>query len=77
MKVYILSDYEEHGAENVEATTEPEKLPSMLATFFGGKALTEREALSNLERKGYPINPDGHNLSNGWGGIMLHIVELK
>ena len=74
-KVYTLSTYEEHGSTGVIATLNPENLPSMLATFKYANE-TEVKALARIKENGYPIDPDGHDLSKDWGGIQLHIVEL-
>ena len=81
MRVYILSVYEEYGAEQVKATLDPTKLSAMLREFRHPwkdqpvevpesvfEALTEVLAEDRLV--------DGRNLSEGWGGWQLHIVEL-
>ena len=74
-KVYTLSTYEEYGSTGVIATLNPDNLPSMLATLkYANEA--EAKALARIKENGYPIDPNGHDLSKDWGGIMLHIVEL-
>jgi len=57
MKVYILSDYHEEGAENVVATLDKEKLPEMLGGLVYGDDSGQRERLAVLleddERKAH------------------------
>lgn len=78
MKVYLLSTYEEHGAKDVVGTTDPSKLPEMLKTFgpnFGGMEYELRQLESAL--KDGLADRDGWDLSDGWGGVMLHVIELQ
>lgn len=79
VKVYILSTYEEHGSDSVVATTQHDRLGQLMADNFEGFAPLDEElkALERLKDQGWPISTQGHDLSNGWGGILLHIVELK
>ena len=79
MKVYILSTYEEYGANHVTATTDPDELPSMVDAYrgeLGHDPAHELEMLRRLEERGYPIEANGYELSDGWGGLQIHIVEL-
>ena len=84
MKVYILSTYEEHGAERVQATLDKAKLSEMLelytiedtssSTDTCTEITTEKkrlqEILNTTEEAG------SYDLSEGWGGIKLDIAEL-
>lgn len=75
MRIYLLSDYEEHGSRNMVGTTDPDKLESMLAAHWGKYGGYEadlrdlREALSE-ETTGI------WTLGRGWGGPQLHILDL-
>jgi len=87
--VYILSDYNEYGAENVTATLDRAKLETVMrkswpdAGFpYGGlnEWLAEAAAkMAELLQKSDAelASVDGHNLHRGWGGMQLHVVELK
>ena len=88
-KVYLLSDYGEHGSENVIATLDRTKVPDLLQVFFGHHHLdyvgphgdgrlhpTAHEKLAELLAADIP-SKYGTNLSFGWGGVQLHIIELK
>ena len=89
MKVYLLSTYEEYGAENVQATLDPAKLPAMIAAHYDDWALAVPHlvelrdeaiaALAKLVHEGLPDTAatDGIALHEGWGGMQLHIVELQ
>lgn len=79
MKVYFLSDYGEYGAENVRATLDPEKLFSILAgcDYKPQTITTAKRKLRGYLRKSKTTPIEGHNLTDGWGGIMLHIIELE
>lgn len=73
MKVYILSTYQEHGAEDVTATLDPSKLEGLLH----GYPYEVKE--SELDRLRTVVAADeigDHWLSAGWGGFTLHIIEL-
>jgi hypothetical protein len=76
--VYILSTYQENGAENVIATLDRTKLHGLLTSYFKPLA-HEHERLAELMAGNDDelSKTDGHYLSNGWGGIELHVVELK
>lgn len=76
VKVYLLSDYNEHGSENMIGTTDKSKVMQLMKdnfSFFNQQDVDELEWL--LEKDKPSKDPD--NLSNGWGGIQLHILELK
>ena len=84
-RVYILSVYEEHGAEEVVATLDKSHVEVMMDKYFPiygidessrhmeGRA-TPREALRRVLRKD---TIGKFNLQSGWGGIQLHVVELE
>lgn len=74
--VYLLSDYEEHGATNVCATMDREQLAKLLARWAnpvaqGMLAVLLKETDEALAQR------DGINLTHGWGGPMLHVVPLE
>lgn len=74
MKVYILSTYDEHGAENVKASLDKEK---MIAHIKGtDMTVDEMQVAMNAITEDEIISTNGLNLGSGWGGYQLHIVEL-
>ena len=79
--VYILSEYEEHGAENVHATNSRNNLFSIILNYGENKDLTlEMDALQNLLKKSdedLSKKRSGHKLCGGWGGATLHVIELE
>lgn len=78
MKVYILSDYGEYGAEHVHATTNPKKLPAILKNMHYSRYADElKRTLANPIIRSGDSTVGGYNLTEGWGGAMLHIVELE
>jgi hypothetical protein len=87
--VYILSDYEEHGAENVCATLDRGRLHQLVDKNWppphnstASKEWTA-EAHAGLEehlKKSDDVlssKTSGWNCHSGWGGMQLHVVELK
>lgn len=80
MRVYLLSTYEEHGADNVMATLDPAELPAMLrriGNHFAAQVLDgSLGTLTDVLARGELIT-DGVDLTGGWGGVQLHIVELQ
>lgn len=83
MKVYILSTYEEHGAEDVKATLDRDRVPALLLSYSPysrwGEAPFDVDFSKELERLKELLSEDApgeYELSVGWGGWMLHIVEL-
>lgn len=83
--IYILSLYREDGAENLKATTDPERVVDMLKSYrqdVVNEHLSQRtfeveddeiESLQRLLQEGKTV--DGVDLVKGWGGFMLHIVD--
>jgi hypothetical protein len=82
--VYLLSHYSEHGSENVKATLDRDKLPTLLDRLlaemgWGGAA---DEYLAGLRRLltqtdvDLAADPLPNDLTDGWGGIQLHVVEV-
>jgi len=73
MKAYILSTYGEDGAEEVHVTLDKEKVMG-IASEYGEDYVLDRliDVLSKdtTER-------DGVNVSQGWGGLMIHIIEVE
>lgn len=81
MKVYILSSYEEHGAFHVVATLDRDKIIPLIQKFsdlFPDEIL--REAVNTVIKYLNLPEPEGGamgDLTKGWGGIQLHVVELS
>ena len=79
-KIYILSTYDEYGAENVKATTNKDNV-MMLAELVISESdirelnLNEKARLGVILRLDDLTSKDGENISEGWGGLMIHIVE--
>ena len=74
MRLYIISTYREEGAEDVRATTNKDMVEKIFRSYepADDEIAKLREALIIDE-----INAAGINLSSGWGGYMLHIVETE
>ena len=78
--VYLLSDYEEHGAENVEATLDATKLYGMLEERIKDyrDEQYKEKMRENLKKYLSEFDElDGRDLGSGWGGIQLHIVKIQ
>lgn len=86
--VYMLSFYDEYGAEDVHVTLDRQRLPAMATTVLAcadGRRndpayLAEvqgrlSELLAEFDKCG-KILRSGRNLTDGWGGMQLHIVPL-
>lgn len=82
--VFILSTYGEHGAENVVATLDRSKLEGLLValcdeiygTTHTGAVDGLRSALA-LTDEVLAEDRGGQNLTEGWGGIQFHVIDLK
>lgn len=74
MKVYLLYDYEEHGPERLKATLNPENLHRMLDAFDGWGPVPVKELHDRLD---VCLAEGGGNLHDGYGGLVLKIVELE
>jgi hypothetical protein len=77
MRIYILSDYSDYGADNVRATVDPAWLPTMLAHY--GREAGRDEALARIGKAvaADVVSVSGIDLGDGWGGVQLHIVEAE
>jgi hypothetical protein len=83
--VYILSDYEEHGAEHVVATLDRSKLMDLVdinwpeVDEWNTKAKAGLAANLDLGDEILADRPDGDgwNCHKGWGGMQLHVVVLR
>jgi len=89
--VYLLSTYQEYGAENVTATLDRARLDAIMRENWPSgsfeipsqkleKWLAEASAtMAKLLQKpdAELVSESGHNLQDGWGGMQLHVVELK
>lgn len=77
--VYILSTYDEHGAENVVASLSESGIFALAEQHFpkafGEYERRELEAMLQ-ETDGALRLMGGINLSEDWGGLMLHVVLL-
>jgi len=84
--VYLLSDYDEYGAENVTATLDRGRLIELIdenwaptearSVAWNAEAKTKLAELL-LETDDELASRGSHNLQAGWGGIQLHVVRLK
>lgn len=82
MRVYILSDYEEHGAENVRATIDKNKVVELFENLVSkwedvNYATKCRAKLNQLLENNILTTQCGKDLGDGWGGLQLHIIELE
>ena len=85
--VYILSDYEECGAENVCATLDRSKLLGLVDENWPDRSLVHEDWIAKMKAglenlllshsDGVLVTHGGWNCSDGWGGMQLHVVELK
>ena len=78
MKVYIISTYEEHSAENCRATLDKSKVMELLTThpeYDESRGYGETVKLAKLLEADTPDGMVG--LTDGWGGFTLHIIELE
>jgi hypothetical protein len=75
-RIYLLYDYEEHGPENLRAF-------SSFSDFMGfdKSGYCQPDQLRILEERLSKMDgtePAGnYPLSEGWGGAVLHIVDLE
>jgi hypothetical protein len=79
VRVYILSDHGEYGAENVFATLDKDSVPALLDGMMEPNYMLRETCLANLKElleSGELHAESGENLSPGWGGYQLHVVEL-
>jgi len=88
VKVYIISDYAEDGAEGVHATLNKNEVINIwdrkYKSYHNGVILDkyiknyeeEKKKLLQLIEED-EINMDGYNIGAGWGGTMLHIIEAE
>ncbi len=80
-RVFILSTYEEHGAFNVVATLDQNKIVPLIRerfTDFSPQTIEEAVATATeLLAQPLPDKTAGADLNRKWGGIQLHIVELS
>ncbi len=80
--VYILSTYDEYGAEDVVATLDRDRLVHLCDIHWAEAFKTSAEGHDELvkllaEKTDETLaNGDGWNLHLGWGGVQLHVVKL-
>lgn len=83
--VYMLSDYGEDGAENVTATLDRSRLLALADENWPDEKLQawrdrgKMGLAQHLERSDAELaeERDGWNCHFGWGGMQLHVIELK
>lgn len=85
--VFILSDHDEHGAENVCATLDRGRLCAMVDENWPleGHRPSRVEAKTRLiellretdRELAARCSDGGVILQYGWGGIQLHVVALR
>ena len=79
--VYILSTYDEYGAQDVRATLRRDELPSLLQNYRAlvGEFHEAEERLSEVTKSEDKdlADRDGIELQKGWGGVMLHVALLE
>jgi hypothetical protein len=75
MRIYILSTYEEHGAEDVKATSNPALVDGIITSYdaFKSDVSYERQRAADAIR-GDELG--SFDLSPGWGGMRLDIVDM-
>ena len=90
--VYIFSNHEEDGADEVQATIDRDRVAEIFAArlerFPGYDDYSKQEAKTELNELlklpdaelAKPHDGEqgssGHRLMSGWGGEQLHVVEL-
>jgi len=81
--IYILSDYDEYGAQNVVATLDRAHLPALVEENWAEATAAWRDkakasVAALLAKPDEELSsPDGHKCHDGWGGVMLHVVPLR
>ncbi len=82
MKIYLFNTYEEQGPENIKATSYWPNVWKILASYGSDKHTVDHEtgylhAINSQcwkPEKGLPVG--SWDLSDGWGGIQFHVIEL-
>lgn len=74
--VYILSTYEENGAENVVATLDREMVVQLAEKHFGYSDMGQLHGLLSRSDEDLSEDRSGHDFGKNWGGPMLHVVVL-
>jgi hypothetical protein len=76
--VYLLSTYDEHGSEEVQATLDRSTVRAMLRVGFPYTGEHESASLAEAmsEQDSALAERSPVNLSDGWGGIQLHVVRI-
>lgn len=74
--VFMLSDHDEYGAENISITLDRLLLHKMIIKQWGiGRSIEQRMLADVLEKDDESI-VGNYYLSRGWGGIHLDVVNL-
>lgn len=83
--VYLLTSYDEHGAENVHATLNRDAVVALHDAAFKSifrsddfvhHAARLKEFLSKPDEI-LSTNRNGWNCSVGWGGLMFYVIALE
>ncbi len=75
MKIYLLSEYEEHGSEKMVGTIDKSKVVKLAKENFDYLKEQDIYRLNELLLEDKPSkNPS--NICNGWGGVQLHIIKI-
>ena len=80
--VYILSDYQAHGAENITASLDRGQLLKSAIKPNWRQERSQKFMLSQLAECLKKTDDElsakeSWELNGSWGGVMLHVVELK
>ena len=82
-KIYLFNTYEEEGPRNIKATSHWPNVWNILASYGSDKRTRDYEtgfirALCSQcwgkDGDGLPVG--SWDLSDGWGGIQFHVIEL-
>ena len=81
MKIYLFNTYEEEGPRDIKATSYWPNVFKILASYGSDKHTVDHETgylhavcSECWKEDGLPVGT--RNLSDGWGGIQFHVIEL-
>ena len=90
--VYIICDYDEGGPESLRVTTDAAKVQPIISDWLAKEAAAVLRVQGEWKRESLgeylaevmssfsclDLQVAGsHNLSQGWGGLQLHIVKVE
>ncbi len=80
-KIYLFNTYQEEGPENIKATNYWPNVWKVLGSYGTDRRTVDYETgfLRGIcaccwKDDGLPVG--SWNLSDGWGGIQFHVIEL-